>query len=217
MNLILLGPPGAGKGTQAKTISARHKLVQLSTGDMLRAAAKAGTPVGLEAKKLMDLGKLVSDEIVIRIIAERIQQPDCAKGFILDGFPRTLNQAAALEKMLKDNKKKLKAVIELKVKDDLLIERISGRYTCAKCGEGYHDTFKKPKAAGTCDKCGGNQFTRRDDDKAEKVTTRLLEYYRETSPLIGYYYAKGTLNTFDGMESIEAVAEKIETLLSSLK
>ena len=217
MNLILLGPPGAGKGTQAKEIATRHKLVQLSTGDMLRAAAKAGTPVGLEAKKLMDLGKLVSDEIVIQIIAERIQQPDCAKGFILDGFPRTLNQAAALERMLKDNKKKLKAVIELKVHDDLLIERISGRYTCAKCGEGYHDTFKKPKVTGTCDKCGAKQFSRRDDDKAEKVTTRLMEYYRETSPMIGYYYAKGTLKTFDGMAPIEAVAEKIETFISSLR
>ena len=213
MNVILLGPPGAGKGTQAKELAGRHTLVQLSTGDMLRAAAKAGTKVGLEAKAVMDKGKLVSDEIVVKIIAERIEQPDCGKGFILDGFPRTLNQAAALEKMLKDKKRKLNSVIELKVDYDRLVERIVGRYACAKCGEGYHDTFKRPKVANVCDVCGGKEFSRRDDDTAEAVTTRMLAYYRDTSPLIGYYYAKGTLRSVDGMETIEKVSKDIENIV----
>ncbi len=214
MNLILLGPPGAGKGTQAKELSVRHKLVQLSTGDMLRAAAKAGTKVGIEAKAVMDKGELVSDEIVVKIIAERIEQPDCAEGFILDGFPRTLNQAAALEKMLKDKKRKLNAVIELKVDYNRLVERIVGRYACAKCGEGYHDRFKRPKARKVCDICGSTEFSRRDDDTAEAVTTRMLAYYRDTSPLIGYYFAKGTLRSVDGMETIDKVAKDIEGVLA---
>jgi adenylate kinase len=214
MNLILLGPPGAGKGTQAKELSARHKLVQLSTGDMLRAAAKAGTKVGIEAKAVMDKGELVSDEIVVKIIAERIDQPDCAKGFILDGFPRTLNQAAALERMLKDKKRKLNAVIELKVDYNRLVERIVGRYACAKCGEGYHDRFKRPKVRKVCDICGSTEFSRRDDDTAEAVTTRMLAYYRDTSPLIGYYFAKGTLKSVDGMEAIDKVAKDIESILA---
>ncbi|MGE0701108.1 MAG: adenylate kinase [Hyphomicrobiaceae bacterium] len=213
MNLILLGPPGAGKGTQAKEIETRHGLVQLSTGDLLRAAVKAGTPVGKKADTVMKRGELVSDEIVIGIISERIDQPDCQSGFILDGFPRTLAQAAALDRLLQSKGKKLAAVIELRVDPKLIVERIVGRSTCAKCGEGYHDVFKKPKKAGVCDVCGGTEFTRRADDNAETVSTRLMAYYRDTSPLIGYYFCKGTLRTVDGMASIEEVGRAIEAHL----
>jgi adenylate kinase len=213
MNLILLGPPGAGKGTQAQEISAKRGLVQLSTGEMLRAAAKAGTEVGWRAKELMEKGELVSDDIVVKIISERIDQPDCAKGFILDGFPRTLQQAAALERMLQEKGKRLDAVIELKVDYNRLVERIVGRYTCAKCGEGYHDRFKRPKNPGSCDQCGSHDFERRDDDNAETVTTRLMAYYRETAPLTGYYFAKGNLQTVDGMAVIGEVAKAIDAIL----
>ncbi len=213
MNLILLGPPGAGKGTQAKELSSRHGFVQLSTGDMLRAAAKAGTPVGLQAKALMDKGELVPDAVVVEIISDRIDQPDCAGGFILDGFPRTLVQAAALDRMLKDKGRTLDAVIELKVDANKLIERIVGRYSCAKCGEGYHDRFKLPKVAGVCDVCGSSEFARRADDKAETVTTRMMAYYRDTSPLIGYYFAKGQLVSVDGMASIDQVAADIDQIV----
>ncbi len=216
MNLILLGPPGAGKGTQAKEITARRGLVQLSTGDMLRAAVKAGTPVGLAAKEIMESGGLVSDEIVIKIIEDRIAQPDCAKGFILDGFPRTLAQAAALDQLLADKGKTLDAVIELKVDDDALVTRIAGRYTCAKCGMGYHDTFKVPATPGVCDACGSTEFTRRPDDNAETVKNRLMAYYRETSPLIGYYFAKGKLRTIDGMADISRVTGTIDAYLATL-
>ncbi len=210
MNLILLGPPGAGKGTQAKEIENRHGLVQLSTGDMLRAAVKAGSEVGLKAKAIMDKGELVSDEVVINIISERIDKPDCENGFILDGFPRTLAQAAALDTMLAEKKKKLAAVIELKVDYNRLVERIVGRYTCAKCGEGYHDRFKRPKVRGVCDVCSGTEFSRRADDNAETVTTRMMAYYRDTSPLIGYYFCKGNLRAVDGMAPIDQVARDIE-------
>lgn len=212
MNLILLGPPGAGKGTQAKELSAKHGFVQLSTGDMLRAAAKAGTKVGMEAKALMDKGELVPDEVVIKIISERIDQPDCAKGFILDGFPRTLNQAAALDSMLREKNKSLDAVIELKVDYNRLIDRIVGRYSCARCGEGYHDRFKQPRVANVCDVCGSTEFTRRADDNAETVTTRMMAYYRDTAPLVGYYFAKGQLRSVDGMGPIENVAREIEAI-----
>ncbi|MGE3915981.1 MAG: adenylate kinase [Hyphomicrobiaceae bacterium] len=217
MNLILLGPPGAGKGTQAKEIETRHGLVQLSTGDLLRAAVKAGTPVGKKADTVMKRGELVSDEIVIGIISERIDQPDCQSGFILDGFPRTLAQAAALDRLLQSKGKKLAAVIELRVDPKLIVERIVGRSTCAKCGEGYHDVFKKPKKAGVCDVCGGTEFTRRADDNAETVSTRLMAYYRDTSPLIGYYFCKGTLRTVDGMASIEEVGRAIEAHLKEVR
>jgi len=217
MNLILLGPPGAGKGTQAKEIENRHGLVQLSTGDMLRAAVKAGTEVGKRAKSIMEKGELVPDEVVIKIISDRIDQPDCQNGFILDGFPRTLAQASALDEMLARKNKKLHAVIELKVDPKLLTERIVGRYTCAKCGEGYHDTFKKPKKEGVCDVCGGIEFTRRADDNAETVTTRLMAFYRDTSPLIGYYYCKGNLRSIDGMGPIGEVARDIEKILAEAR
>lgn len=217
MNLILLGPPGAGKGTQAETLAAKRGLVQLSTGAMLRAAVKAGTEVGLKAKAIMEKGGLVSDDIVVRIIKDRIAEPDCAAGFILDGFPRTLPQAAALEKMLKAAKQRLDVVIELKVDDEALVERISGRFSCSKCGAGYHDKFKPTKVKDVCDNCGSKEFTRRADDKAETVKHRLLEYYKQTSPLIGFYFAKGLLQSIDGMESIDAVGEQIEDVLSKVR
>jgi adenylate kinase len=213
MNVILLGPPGAGKGTQAKVLSSKRGIPQLSTGDMLRAAVKAGSEVGKAAKAVMDAGKLVSDDIVIRIVEERIAQADCARGFILDGFPRTLAQAAALDGLLKKLGRPLDAVIAMRVNDDELIGRISGRYSCAKCGAGYHDTNQKPQKEGVCDSCGSTVFTRRADDNAETVKTRLMAYYRETSPLIGYYFCKGTLQTVDGMASIEAVGSEIERIL----
>jgi adenylate kinase len=215
MIVILLGPPGAGKGTQAKELATRKGLVQLATGDMLRAAVAAGTEIGIKAKPIMESGGLVPDEIVIGIFAERIEQPDCKNGVILDGFPRTLPQAAALDAVLKRKKTKLDAVIELKVDDKVLTERIAGRFSCAKCGAGYHDTFKLPKVAGVCDVCQSTSFVRRKDDSAETVRERLLVYYRDTSPLIGYYYAKGNLRTVDGMAPIEEVTAAIAGIIDA--
>ncbi len=182
---------------------------------MLRAAVKAGTEVGKQAKAIMEAGGLVSDDIVINIIADRIDEPDCAKGFILDGFPRTLPQAAALDTLLTSKGKSLDAVIELKVDDKILVDRISGRFSCAKCGAGYHDTAKPPKKAGVCDACGSTEFTRRADDNAETVRNRLMAYYRETAPLIGYYFAKGTLKSVDGMAPIGEVTRQIEAVLDA--
>ena len=216
MNIILLGAPGAGKGTQAEALAKRRGLVQLSTGEMLRAAVKAGSEMGKRAEAIMKSGGLVSDSIVIGIISQRIDEPDCRNGFILDGFPRTLKQAAALRKMLDQKGKTLDAVIELKVDDGKLLERIVGRFTCAKCGQGYHDRFKRPKTRGVCDSCQGTEFTRRPDDNAETVTKRLMVYYRETSPLTGYYFCKGTLRTVDGMGSMDEVAAAIGRVLDSL-
>jgi len=216
-NLILLGPPGAGKGTQAKDIAAKHGLIQLSTGDMLRAAVKAGTETGRKAKAIMDKGDLVPDEVVLRIISERLDEADCKGGVILDGFPRNLAQAAALDKMLAQKKRKLDAVIELKVDDGQLIQRIVGRFVCAKCGEGYHDRFKRPKVRGVCDVCKSTEFSRRPDDTAETVNKRLMVYYRETAPLLGYYFCKGNLRTVDGMASIDQVAAEIDEVLARTK
>ncbi|HZG30370.1 Adenylate kinase [Ensifer adhaerens] len=216
MRLILIGPPGAGKGTQAQRIVEKHGIPQLSTGDMLRAAVKAGTDVGKRAKALMDAGSLVNDDVVIGIVSERIDQPDCAKGFILDGFPRTLVQADATEKMLASKGMKLDVVIEMQVDDSVLVDRVSGRYTCANCGTGYHDRLQKPKVEGVCDKCGSTEFKRRPDDNAETMTTRLRAYYKETSPLIGYYHAKGLLKSIDGMAEIDEVTASIETILGKL-
>lgn len=213
MRLILLGPPGAGKGTQAKLLLDHYSIPQLSTGDMLREAVAARTEVGLRAKAVMDAGKLVSDEIVNAIVSERLDQPDCANGFILDGYPRTLQQADALGEMLTSKGIGLDCVVELEVNDEQLVERVAGRFTCAKCGEGYHDTFKQPKVTDTCDRCGNHEFKRRPDDNAETMRTRLQAYYKETSPLIGYYYAKGMLRKVDGMGEIGAIQTAIRKVL----
>jgi adenylate kinase len=216
MRLILLGPPGAGKGTQAKFLVDDFQIPQLSTGDMLRAAVAAETPTGKKAKAIMAAGKLVPDAIVNAIVSDRLDDRDCASGFVLDGYPRTLAQADALSEMLKRKRKPLHRVIELTVDDDELVERVSGRYTCAKCGEGYHDKFKPPKQPGVCDRCGGTEFKRRPDDNAETMRTRLLTYYKETSPLIGYYYARGLLTKVDGMGEIKAVRRAIARVLSKV-
>jgi adenylate kinase len=213
MRLILLGPPGAGKGTQAHRLVAKHGIPQLSTGDMLRAAVKAETVVGKRAKAVMESGRLVSDEIVNDIVSERIDQPDCAHGFILDGYPRTLAQADALEAMLARKGLPLEVVIEFKVDDEVLVDRIAGRYTCAHCGAGYHDTNHPPRVAGVCDRCGSTEFKRRPDDNADTLRTRLQAYYKDTSPLIGYYYAKGLLVGIDGMAEIDDVTAAIERIL----
>ena len=217
MNLILLGPPGAGKGTQAELLARAHKIPQLSTGAMLRAAVDAGTEIGKKAKAIMDSGGLVSDDIVIGIISDRVSQSDCANGFILDGFPRTLNQAAALDKLLAAKKKDLTAVVAMSVKDEELVKRIAGRFECATCKAGYHDEFHKTKKPGVCDKCNGTTFTRRPDDTAETVRARLMVYYRETSPLIGYYFAKGKLSSVDGMAPIGEVTKSLEVILAKVK
>lgn len=216
MKLILLGPPGAGKGTQAKMIVENHGIPQLSTGDMLREAVAAQTEVGKQAKAVMDAGKLVSDEIVIGIVSDRVDQADCTSGFILDGFPRTLEQADALETMLSEKSMDLNVVIELEVDDDELVERVAGRYTCANCGEGYHDTFKQPSSEGVCDKCGSKEFKRRPDDNAETMRTRLQAYYKETAPLVGYYHAKGLLKRVDGMGDIDEISGAIDNALKSV-
>ncbi len=213
MKLILLGPPGAGKGTQAKRLEEAYGIIQLSTGDMLRAAVRAGTEIGQKARAVMEAGGLVPDEIVVSIIAERIAQPDCAKGFILDGFPRTLAQAEALDKMLAERGSKIDHVIEMKVDDAALIERLSGRFSCASCGAAYHDHFNRPKVEGVCDVCGGREFVRRKDDAAETVAARLKAYHAQTAPLLPYYRKRGVLHTVDGMADIDEVTRQIRAAL----
>ncbi len=216
MILILLGAPGAGKGTQAQRLQDTRGLVQLSTGDMLRAAVAAGTEIGLQAKAVMERGELVSDDIMTGIISDRLDQPDCKNGVILDGFPRTEAQAEALDKMLAEKKLSLNAVIEMKTDDAVLVERITGRYTCANCGAGYHDSFLKPAKEGVCDKCGGSEFSRRSDDNAETVTSRLKAYHAQTAPLLPYYRDKGILKQVDGMAEIDEVTRQIEALLQNI-
>jgi adenylate kinase len=213
MNIILLGPPGAGKGTQAKRIEEGHGLVQLATGDMLRAAIAKGTKIGRRAKPIMDAGKLVPDEILIAMIAERIAAPDCRNGFILDGFPRTVPQAEALDKMLASRRLRLDHVIEMAVDEAVLVDRVTGRFTCSTCGAGYHDHNKLPRTAGVCDTCGGTNFTRRADDNAETIKARLAAYREQTAPILPYYRDKGILATVDGMAEIDEVARQIEAIL----
>jgi adenylate kinase len=214
MNIILLGPPGAGKGTQAKILEDKHGLKQLSTGDMLRAAVAQGTELGKRAKAVMDKGQLVSDDVVVGIIAERLDQPDVARGFILDGFPRNTAQAEALDRMLQSKKMELDRVIEIKVRDDELIRRIAGRYSCAKCGASYHDTLAPTRKPGVCDVCGSTEFVRRPDDNESTVRDRLKVYNSQTAPLVDYYGKKGVLRAVDGMAGIEEVAREIERSLN---
>ena len=213
MNIILLGPPGAGKGTQASRLVEERGMVQLSTGDMLRAAVKAGTPTGLKAKAVMEAGELVSDEIVSGIIGEALDDLKPETGVIFDGYPRTAAQAAALDTILSDRNRTLDHVIELEVDEDALVERITGRFTCAKCNAGYHDTFKQPKVAGVCDVCGSTEFKRRPDDNEETVRTRMAEYRAKTAPILPIYDARGLVRRVDGMADIADVTRAIESIL----
>lgn len=215
MNVILLGPPGAGKGTQSEYLRDTFKLAKLSTGDMLRASATSGTALGNEIKEIMAKGALVPDDIMIALIRDSITGGACPNGFILDGFPRTLAQAEALDEMLKEEGMALDFVIELKVDDKALIERIAGRFTCGDCGTGYHDTFKKPKVAGVCDVCGSQNFKRREDDKAETVGKRLKAYHEMTAPLLPHYKAKGMLRSLDGMADIGTVTKALHAMVAN--
>ena len=214
MNIILLGPPGAGKGTQAARLQANRGMIQLSTGDMLREAVAAGTPVGLKAKEVMARGELVSDAIVSALIGERLDA-SAQQGAIFDGFPRTRHQAEALEILLAERGRHLDHVIELAVDEDELVKRITGRFSCAKCGAGYHDSFRPTKAEGVCDVCGSTEFTRRPDDNEQTVRTRMAEYRAKTAPILPYYEAKGLVRRVDGMASVDEVAAQIDAILDS--
>ena len=214
MNIILLGPPGAGKGTQAQRLVERHGMRQLSTGDMLRAAVKAGTPVGLQAKAVMERGELVSDEIVSALIGEELDSMGAGVGAIFDGYPRTAAQAESLDAILSQRGRSLDHVIELAVDEDALVERITGRFTCAQCGKGYHDKFEQPKLAGTCDKCGSTEFKRRPDDNEETVRTRMAEYRAKTAPILPIYEARGIVARVNGMADMDDVTRAIEGLIA---
>lgn len=213
--LILLGPPGAGKGTQAQSLMTRHGLVQLSTGDMLRAAVKAGSEIGRKAESIMKAGQLVPDDVVTSLIESRLEFEAHAPGFIFDGYPRTQAQAESLDALLAKHGMKLDHVIELAVDEEALVSRISGRFTCAKCNEGYHDTFKLPKTEGVCDVCGSTEFKRRPDDNADTVRARLAEYRGKTAPILPYYEAKGLMQRVDGMADIGVVSDAIEAIVAS--
>jgi adenylate kinase len=211
--LIFLGPPGAGKGTQARMLEEDFGLIQLSTGDLLRAAVAAGTEAGRKAKAVMEAGQLVSDDIVLAILKDRMAQPDVAKGVILDGFPRTTGQAAALDTLLAKAGRSVTAAISLEVEDEAMVARVSGRYTCATCGEGYHDAFKQPATAGVCDKCGGTGFKRRADDTAKTVRDRLSAYHAETAPLIAHYDRLSVLERVPAMGSIEGIRARLAEIV----
>ncbi len=213
MNLILLGPPGAGKGTQAKRIEDAYDIVQLSTGDMLRAEVSSGSDLGLKAKEIMEAGNLVPDAVIISMISGRIEQRDCANGFILDGFPRTVPQAQALEEMLSEKGMAIDHVIAIEVDPEAMVTRITGRYTCSDCGAGYHDEFQPTVEEGICDKCGGTSFTRRADDNEETVRNRLVAYEEQTAPIIAFYREKGTLKTVDGMADIDEVTASMKGII----
>jgi len=217
MNLILLGPPGAGKGTQARMLQDKHGLIQLSTGDMLRAKCQAGDALGEKLKAVMASGALVSDDMMIDMISDRLDEPDLKNGFILDGFPRTKAQAEALDQLLDKKDQQLDIVIEIRVDEEALADRIAGRYTCAKCGEGYHDDFKKPVKAGICDVCGSTEFKRREDDNRSTVLNRLEQYRAQTAPIIPHYEQKGLLTVVDGMADIDDVAVMIEAALDKVR
>jgi adenylate kinase len=210
MNILLLGPPGAGKGTQARRLEDKYGMVQLSTGDMLRASIKKKEPLGLEAKKIMNAGDLVPDDLIIRMIEERIGHPDCARGFVLDGFPRTVAQAEALDRMLAAKHKKLDAIIELTIDEGKLVDRVSGRFTCAICGAGYHDRYKMPQQTEICDSCGGTTFVRRPDDNAETMKARLKAYREQTAPILPYYKERDMVKAIDGMAPMEEVFLALE-------
>jgi len=217
MRLILLGPPGAGKGTQARRLMQKHGLVQLATGDMLRAHIAAEDDIGKRVKEIMASGELVPDQLIVFMIAERISAHDCDKGFILDGFPRTVPQAEALDKMLTEEEQKLDAVIKLRVIEDQLLKRIEGRFTCADCGASYHQEFHKTKVDGVCDECGSDHFVVRPDDNPEKMRVRLQAFREQTTPILPYYEARGILHTVDGMAEIDEVSQQIDEVLDGIK
>ena len=212
MNIVLLGPPGCGKGTQAKRLQDRFGMVQLSTGEMLRAEVASGSGLGAEVKAIIEEGRLVPDEMIVGMIAKQIEDPSFQDGYILDGFPRTVPQAEALDEILVTSNADVDRVIEFSVDDDAMVKRITGRYACDKCSAGYHDEFLKPSTDGVCDKCGGTKFSRRADDNEETVRSRLVEYHEQTAPIIGYYADKGVLVSIDGMGEIDEVTKQLESL-----
>tara|TARA_R110000787_G_scaffold36948_17_gene94173 strand:- start:4443 stop:5129 length:687 start_codon:yes stop_codon:yes gene_type:complete len=214
--LILLGPPGAGKGTQSRMLEEKFGLVQLSTGDLLRSAVAAGTDAGKQAKAVMEAGQLVSDDIVLAILKDRMAAPDCTRGVVLDGFPRTTVQAQALDVLLAENGQRVNAAVSLEVDDAKMVLRITGRFTCGQCGEGYHDTYKTPKQADTCDACGASDMKRRSDDNAETVTSRLDAYHAQTAPLLRYYGEQGLLQKIDAMGQIDSISAKLSEIVGAV-